>query len=137
MDIIKEERIKELYNALGNPALPDYTARLYMTEYLDLIGKADVTGRWVFFTQEQVNAVNDHILARERFRTLKYVLVGVFVIGVWTTILKKEVWDRESKPQTRLEYLLDPFRVESYTTKQFQEAMAEATILVSEKVAKV
>ena len=134
MKISKEERIAELYNALGNPDLEGAMARVYMSEYLYLTGNHTENGAWIFLTREQIASVGAQLVARERFEVFR--IVAAIGLGLMTAsyVFSKSSFKKVNPIQERIAYLMEPSRVEAYTTEEFQAAAAEASALLHEKI---
>jgi hypothetical protein len=77
-------------------------------------------------------------VARESFETFRvFAAVGLgLVIGVYT-FSKAPMFKKSDPTKERLNHILDPVRVESYTTEQFQAAIAEASVLIGETAARL
>jgi len=130
----KEERIAELYNALGNPDLEGAMARVYMSEYLYLTGNHTENGAWIFLTREQITSIGAHLVARERFEVFRFVAaVGLGLVAGAYVFSKSSLFKKPNPVQDRLDYLLDEDRVRAYTTEEFKVAMAEASALLANK----
>jgi len=129
--INKEERVKELYMSLASCKLPDDLARIYMTEYLALTGIPKEAGSLTFF-YDKIPPTNkvDLLILRAWPAMMLFgagLIFGAIIKAVKEAQKRDPVYDR-------VEYLLDPIRVESYTSEQFQDAIAEASVLLTEKI---
>ena len=130
----KEERIAELYNALGNPDLEGAMARVYMSEYLYLTGNHTENGAWIFLTREQIASIAAQLVARERFEVFRIVAaIGLGLITASYVFSKSSLFKKVDPTQERIAYLCDSDRVAAYTTEEFQAAAAEACALLKEK----
>lgn len=131
-----DERAEELYISLGNPELPDALARLYASEYLFLRGK-DQGGVWLFLRQREIDQIKEWLDLRKQFNTsLTIIFLGIGILSFVKLIEAIQEYRVMTQTATkrRLDYLLDPMRVESYTTEQFKVAMAEAASLLSGEI---
>ena len=136
-EVSKEERVGELYRALANPMLPADLSRTYMHEFTELtgMGKESGIGQIMFLNENskvETTTVDNLIIAG--YKVLLVIGVAMIVIPI-AQLIHMEIKFRRQKSsvQRRIEYLCDSERVKSYTTDEFNAAMAEASALLASK----